>query len=198
MLSVASCLDTPTSLTFGDFFGKGRRKTQHQIHCSCGQTAQQPALVHPAEYYVAATAKGSEPDPLSHSNHMMSFTVLSGLLCLLQVWPSSTQFVFEFELVSVTTVFDNDTCDSVLPEHVETLGACEPFLSTFCLREGTSTQNNDMGYCPLGRNDTGIIAYTPGIDLNVDLFNATRPGLPNGPVNRTITSQHPWPVRFYI
>ena len=124
----------------------------------------------------------------------MSFIVL-GLLCLLQAWPSSTQFVFEFELVSVATI-DSDICDPVPPEQVEDLGPCEPFLSTFCLREGTSTQNNDTGYCPLGRNDAGIIAYTPGVDLDVDRFEATRPGLPNGTVNRTITSQHPWPVRY--
>ena len=118
-----------------------------------------------------------------------------GLLCLLQAWPSSTQFVFEFELVSVATI-DSDTCDIVLPADVELLGPCEPFLSIFCLREGTNTQNNNTEYCPLGRNDAGIIAYTPGVDLDVDRFNATRPGLPNGPVNRTITSQHPWPVRL--
>ena len=119
--------------------------------------------------------------------------MLSGLLCLLQVWPSSTQFVFEFELISVTTIFDNGTCDSVRLEDIELLGACEPFLSTFYLREGTSTQNNDTSYCPLGRNDAGIIAYTPG-DLNVP---GTRPGLPNGPVNQIITSlEHPWPVRY--
>ena len=39
---------------------------------------------------------------------VMGFIVL-GLLCLLQAWPSSTQFVFEFELVSVTTI-DSDIC----------------------------------------------------------------------------------------
>ena len=123
----------------------------------------------------------------------MGFIML-GLLCLLQAWPSSTQFVFEFELVSVTTIFDNDTCDNVLPEDVELIGPCEPFLSTFCLREETNTQNSDTRNCPLGRNDAGIIAYTPDVDLTV---LGTRPGLPNGPVNQTITSQHPWPVRFY-
>ena len=119
------------------------------------------------------------------------------LLCLLQAWPSSTQFVFEFELVSVTTIFDNGTCDSAQPEHVELLGPCEPFLSTFCLREGTSTQNNDTRYCPLGRNDVGIIAYTPGVNLTGidELVAATKPGLPDGSVNRAITLQDPWPVR---
>ena len=125
----------------------------------------------------------------------MRSTVLGGLLCLLQAWPSSTQFVFEFELVSVATI-DSDICDPVSPELVETHGPCEPFLSIFCLREGTNTQNNDTGYCPLGRSDAGIIAYTPGVDLDVDRFAATRPGLPNGTVNQTITSQHPWPVRY--
>ena len=120
------------------------------------------------------------------------------LLCLLQAWPSSTQFVFEFELVSVTTTFDNGTCDSVDPADVELLGPCEPFLSTFCLREGTSTHIIDAEYCPLGRNDAGIIAYTPGVNLTgIDQrIAATRPGLPDGSVNRTITSQHPWPVSY--
>ena len=126
------------------------------------------------------------------------------LLCLLQAWPSSTQFVFEFELVSVTTIFDNDTCDSVdppTPEDVKLLGPCESFLSTFCLRarEGASrTQNSDTGYCPLGRNDAGIIAYTPGVNLTgIDERSVpTRPGLPDGSVNRTIISQDPWPVRY--
>ena len=128
----------------------------------------------------------------------MDFIVL-GLLCLLQAWPSSTQFVFEFELVSVTTIFDNDTCDSVEPENVALLGPCEPFLSISCLREGTTTQNSDTGNCPLGRNDAGIIAYTPGVNLTGidERMAATRPGLPDGSVNRTITSQHPWPVRYY-
>ena len=118
------------------------------------------------------------------------------LLCLLQAWPSSTQFVFEFELVFVDTI-DYEICDPVAPEEVELLGPCDPLLSTFCLREGTSTQNNDTRSCPLGRNDAGIIAYTPAVDLNVERMAATRPGLPNGPLYLTITSQHPWPVRFY-
>ena len=125
----------------------------------------------------------------------MGFIVL-GLLCLLQAWPSSTQFVLEFELVSVATI-DSDICDLVEPEDVELLGPCEPFLSTFCLREGTSTQNNDTGYCPLGRNDAGIIAYTPGVNLTMEPLAPTRPGLPNGPLNLTIISQYPWPVRVY-
>ena len=129
----------------------------------------------------------------------MSLTVLA-LLCLLQAWLSSTHFVFEFELVSVTTIFDNDTCDSVrppTPEDVKLLGPCEPFLSTFCLRKGASTQNSDTEYCPLGRNDAGIIAYTPGVNLTGldERMAAPRPGLPDGSVNRTITSQDPWPVR---
>ena len=130
----------------------------------------------------------------------MGFIVL-GLLCLLQAWPSSTQFVFESELVSVTTIFDNDTCDPVVPpiqEDVKLLGPCEPFLSTFCLREETNIQNSDTGNCPLGRNDAGIIAYTPGVNLTGidERMAATRPGLPGGSVNRTITSLHPWPVRY--
>ena len=126
----------------------------------------------------------------------MSIIVL-GLLCLLQAWPSSPQFVFEFELVSVATI-DSDICDPVPdPNDEDLLGPCEPFLSTFCLREETSTQNDDTGNCPLGRNDVGIIAYTPGVNLTVERRADTDPGLPNGPVNRTITSQDPWPVRYY-
>jgi hypothetical protein len=106
--------------------------------------------------------------------------------------------VFEFELVSVNTI-DYEICDPVLPEDVDLLGPCEPFLSIFCLREGMRTQSNDTGYCPLGSNDTGIIAYTPGINLDgIDELKArTRPGLPNGTVNLTITSQDPWPVRYF-
>ena len=130
---------------------------------------------------------------------VMDFIVL-GLLCLLQAWSSSTQFVFEFELESVTTIFNNGTCDPVVPptqEDIKLLGPCEPFLSTFCLREKTNTQNSDTGNCPLGRNDAGIIAYTPGVNLTGidEQMAATRPGLPDGSVNRTITSLHPWPVR---
>ena len=130
----------------------------------------------------------------------MSFIVL-GLLCLLQAWPSSTQFVFEFEVVSVDTI-DYDICDLGL-DHLnqsdkDLLGPCEPFLSIFCLREGTSTQKNDTGYCPLGRNDEGIVAYTPGVNLTVERRADTDPGLPNGTVNRTITSQNPWPVRYSL
>ena len=127
----------------------------------------------------------------------MGFLIVLGLLCLLQAWPSSTQFVLEFELVSVATI-DSDICDPVEPADVELIGQCEPFLSTFCLREGTSTQTIDTGYCPLGRNDAGIIAYTPGVNITAEPLAPTRPGLPNGPLNLTITSQLPWPVRFII
>ena len=120
----------------------------------------------------------------------MSFTLLS-LLCLLQVWPSSSRFVFELELVSVYTI-DYETCDIVLPAHVLTYGPCEPLLQVFCLREGRSTKSSDKMDCPLGRNDTEIVAFTPS---NHTWDNITRPGLPNGPVIRTVTSQTLWPVR---
>jgi hypothetical protein len=105
--------------------------------------------------------------------------------------------VFEFELDSVDTI-DYEICDPVEPDDVDLLGPCEPFLSIFCLREGMRTQSNDTGYCPLGSNDTGIIAYTPGVNLTGidERVAATRPGLPNGPVNRIIISQDPWPVRY--
>ena len=124
----------------------------------------------------------------------MGLTVLT-LLCLLQVWPTSSRFVFEFELVSVDTI-DYQTCDIVAPQDVETIGPCEPFLSTFCLREGTAnTESTNVNDCPLGNSNAGIIAYTPP-DITMDLL--TRPGLPSGPVNKTIMSQEPWPVRHII
>jgi hypothetical protein len=103
--------------------------------------------------------------------------------------------VFEFELDSVDTI-DYEICDPVEPQDVDLLGPCEPFLSIFCLREGTSTQSNDnTGNCPL---DTGIVAYTPGVNITAQPLAPTKPGLPNGPVNRIITSQDPWPVRYNI
>ena len=124
----------------------------------------------------------------------MSLTVFS-LLCLLQVWPSSSQFVFEFELVSVDTI-DYKICEDadVLQNNLDPdrYGPCEPFLQIFCLREGRDTQSTNTGDCPLGGSTAGIIAFTPG-DVRRD--SETRPGLPNGPVNRTIASREPWPVR---
>ena len=117
----------------------------------------------------------------------MSLTVLS-LLCLVQVWPSSSQFVFEFELVAVNVIGD---CDVNLPAP-DTRRGCEPVLEIFCLREGRDTQSNNMTDCPLGRNDTKAIAYTGEI---LDDYN-TGPGLPDGrAVIRSIMSQRPWPVR---
>ena len=123
----------------------------------------------------------------------MSVSVLS-LLCLLQVWPSSSQFVFQFELVSVDTI-DYQICDDVVTNNLDpiTYGPCEPFLKIFCLREGRDTQSTDTGDCPLGSSNDGIIAFTPG-DASRD--SETRPGLPNGPVNRTIVLQQSWPVRL--
>ena len=122
----------------------------------------------------------------------MSLTVLS-LLCLLQVWPSSSQFVFEFDLVSVDTI-DYQTCDDVITNNLDPdrYGPCEPFLQIFCLREGRDTQSNITDDCPLGNSTAGIIAFTPD-DVRRD--SETRPGLPDGAVNRTFTSQQPWPVR---
>ena len=119
----------------------------------------------------------------------MSLTVLC-LLCLVQVLPSSSQFVFEVELVAVDVIGECDT-DVTDPR----LRRCEPVFSIFCLREGRDTQSNNRTDCPLDRNDTRIVAYTPD-NINDD-FN-TRPGLPNGPVTRRIVSQKPWPVRHII
>ena len=89
----------------------------------------------------------------------MSLSVLS-LLCLLQVWPSSSRFVFEFELVSVDTI-DNQTCDDVLTNNLDPdrYGPCEPFLQIFCLREGRDTQSTNTGDCPLGVSTAEIIAF---------------------------------------
>ena len=120
----------------------------------------------------------------------MSLTTVLSLLCLVQVWPSSFQFVFEFELLSVDTLSD---CDNDVTD--PRLRLCEPILQIFCLREGRDAQSNNTGDCPLGRNDMSVVAYTPD-DINDD-FN-TRPGLPNGPVTRRIVSQRPWPVRHTI
>ena len=122
---------------------------------------------------------------------VMSLTVnLLSLLCLVQVWPSSSQFVFEVELVTIDVIGDCDT-DVTDPR----LHRCEPVFSMFCLREGRDTQSNNMTDCPLGRNDERVVAYTPD-NINDD-FN-TRPGLPSGPVTRRIVSQKPWPVRHTI
>ena len=120
----------------------------------------------------------------------MGLTVLT-LLCLFQVWPTSSRFVFEFELVSVDTI-DYQTCDIVQPQDVETFGPCEPYLSIFCLREGTNTESTDVNDCSLGSSNAGIIAYTPP---DLTMSDRTRPGLPSGPINRTFMSQEPWPVR---
>ena len=117
----------------------------------------------------------------------MSLTVLS-LLCLVQVWPSSSQFVFEVELVAVDVIgdCDTDTVDANVPRR-----RCEPVFSIFCLRKGRDTQSNNIGDCPLGRNDERVIAYTG--KLNDD--RNTGPGLPDGrAVTRSIMSQSPWPV----
>ena len=67
---------------------------------------------------------------------------------------------------------------------------CEPVFSLFCLREGRDTQSNniDLTDCPLGRKDTGVIAFTGmNVVTNVEDFN-TGPGLPEGAVTRRIMS----------
>ena len=122
----------------------------------------------------------------------MSLTVF-GLLCLLQVWPSSSRFVFEFQLLRVD-VLDDENCNS-FESGQETFGRCEPFFGVFCLREGTNIRSTDPMDCPLGRiPDSGrVVAFTPN-DLSYE--SETRPGLPDGPVNRTIISEEPWPVRL--
>ena len=112
------------------------------------------------------------------------------------MWPSSSQFVFEFQLLRVD-VLNDENCDD-FTEGLEARGRCEPFLSDFCLREGRNTQlvttygQND---CPLGfvPESGRVLAFTPA-DLSRE--SETRPGLPDGPVNRTIMSEEPWPVRL--
>ena len=123
----------------------------------------------------------------------MRLFVLS-LLCLLQVWPSSSRFVFEFQLLRVD-VFKDENCDN-FTEGQEAQGRCEPFLPDFCLREGRNTQSIDRTDCPLGMvpESGGVIAFTP---FNLSRESETRPGLPGGPVNRTIMSEEPWPVRLH-
>ena len=127
----------------------------------------------------------------------MSLTVPLGLLyLLLQVWPSSSRFVFEFQLLRVD-VLDDENCDDFMVGQ-EARGRCEPFLGDFCLREGRNTQLVTPGGrddCPLGYvPESGrVVAFTPN-DLSRE--SETRPGLPDGPVNRTIMSEEPWPVRL--
>ena len=51
-----------------------------------------------------------------------------------------------------------------------------------------------MSDCPLGYvPESGrVVAFTP---KNLSHESETRPGLPDGPVNQTIMSEEPWPVR---
>ena len=124
----------------------------------------------------------------------MSLTVPLGLLyLLLQVWPSSSPFVFEFQLLRVD-VLNDENCDDFMVGQ-EARGRCEPFLSDFCLREGRNTQSTNRTDCPLGNvPESGrVVAFTP---KNLSRESETRPGLPDGPVNRTIMSEEPWPVRL--
>ena len=126
----------------------------------------------------------------------MRLFVLS-LLCLLQVWPSSSRFVFEFQLLRVD-VLNDENCDDFMVGQ-EARGRCEPFLSDFCLREGRNTQLitvDGRDDCPLGfvlEESERVVAFTPA---NLSRESETRPGLPFGPVNRTIMSEEPWPVRL--
>ena len=125
----------------------------------------------------------------------MCITLLS-LLCLVQVWPSSSQFVFEVELVAVDVIGEN-VCDVDI-QPIDGRSRCELVLETFCLRKGRDTQSNNITDCPLGRNDTQVIAFTGmNVATNMEDFN-TGPGLPEGAVTRRIMSQEPWPVRHMI
>ena len=132
-------------------------------------------------------------------NNNMGLTVLGlfihNIICLLQVWPSSSRFAFEFQLLRVDVL--NENCDDFTVGH-EARGRCEPFLGDFCLREGRNTQLVTPGGrddCPLGYvPESGrVFAFTPN-DLSRE--SETRPGLPDGPVNRTVMSEEPWPVRL--
>ena len=129
------------------------------------------------------------------ADEVMYITLLS-LLCLvqLQVWPSSSQFVFEVELVSVGITGD---CDIAVPEG-DSRRRCEPVFSLFCLREGRDTQSNNVTDCPLGRNDERVIAYTGRNEIANMGDHNTGPGLPEGAVTRRIMSQEPWPVRHMV
>ena len=115
------------------------------------------------------------------------------LLCLLQARPSSSSFVFELELSFVNAT---DDCD--IDETDPSLTPCEPFLSIFCLREGSAAQSSstESGDCPLGRNDSGIFGFTT-TDRNND--SVTRPALQlDPPQTRKIMSDKPWPVRYML
>ena len=124
----------------------------------------------------------------------MSLDLLGLLYFIVQVWPSSSQFVFEVELVSVDVNIDD--CDTNWYPITDPRRRCEPAFSIFCLREGRDTQSNNtmVGGCPLGSNDERVIAYTGDINF-LDGANS-RPGLPGGlAVTRSIMSQRPWPIR---
>ena len=75
-------------------------------------------------------------------NNNMGLTVLGlfihNIICLLQVWPSSSRFAFEFQLLRVD-VLNDENCDDFTVSQ-EARGRCEPFLGDFCLREGRNTQ----------------------------------------------------------
>ena len=55
--------------------------------------------------------------------------------------------------------------------------------------------NDGRNDCPLGfvPESERVFAFIPN---NLTLESETRPGLPDGPVNRTIMSEEPWPVRL--
>ena len=100
------------------------------------------------------------------------------LLILVQLWLSTSQFVFELE-VNLDSVTVNGNCDTRLNS------GCETYFSVFCLREGREgSQSTNTEDCPLGRNTKRMNAYENDRPLNT----------------RMITSQleTSWPVRPYF
>ena len=120
----------------------------------------------------------------------MNPLILLSLLCFttVEIRPSSSHFVFELKVVAIVKVIGD--CDTDTPVG-NVLRLCEPVLRQFCLREGSAPQSRSTSDCPLGMNRTEIIAFTPN-EVEDDLN--TQPGLPDGPVIRTITSEKQWPV----
>ena len=85
----------------------------------------------------------------------MKGVTLVTLVLLLQLTKQSlAEFVFEIQVLSVTTSNRTD-CGSD-----ESTPDCETYLSVFCLREGRNTTSNDLADCPLGLTN-GASYYEP-------------------------------------
>ena len=83
---------------------------------------------------------------------MLLFSVVVfSLLSLVQVRPSVSRFVFEFELHSIST---NVNCG-------EGDNRCETYLSIVCLREGRSTQSRNEAVHLVAVGEPMLLMYLP-------------------------------------